>query len=595
MSQHTLYNDLVITGDLTVSGTTTTISTTNLIVEDKNIILGNVDNTPTDTTADGGGITLRGATDKTFNWSLSTSSWTSSEDLNLSSGKVYEINGTNVLSSTALGSGVTASSLTSVGTIGTGTWNGTIIGPTYGGTGVNNGTKTITLGGNLTTSGAFTTTLIATGNTSVTLPTSGTLANRETNLSQFAATSSVQLAGVINDETGSGSLVFATSPTLTTPTIGTINGSTAASGTLTLRSTSSSTKATAGVLMTDNISSSSSTTGSLVVTGGVGVSGNLYAGGNVYANNEILATKNYVDTLAEGLHVHAQAHVILNTPLETITGGSVAYNNGTDGVGAYLTLSNPINFTTGLEGDTDLGVGSRIIVNGQSQALRNGIYVIASTTRLDRATDFDTPLAMAGGDFVFVTHGSTYANTGWVLGEAVTSVGVSTVNFIQFSGAGTPVAGTGLTADGLILNVGGTSGRIVANADSIDLATTGVSAGTYENVTVDAYGRITSGTNTTFDSSITGSGKTFTNADDGKIFHITGANTLTLPTYASANSRWSIGFVNVDGATLTLKITDGSGNTINDEDTIINTVKWSSVYVYKSDITNKFIAIGVLN
>jgi len=51
-----------------------------------------------------------------------------------------------------------------------------IITGTYGGTGVNNGSNTITLGGNLTTSGAFTTTLTATGNTSVTLPTTGTLA-----------------------------------------------------------------------------------------------------------------------------------------------------------------------------------------------------------------------------------------------------------------------------------------------------------------------------------------------------------------------------------------------------------------------------------
>jgi hypothetical protein len=423
---------------------------------------------------------------------------------------------------------------------------------------------------------------------------SGTLATTD-DLSQFASTTSAQLAGVISDETGSGSLVFASSPSLTTPTIGTINGSTAASGTLTLRSTSSATKGTAGVLLTDSIASSSSTTGSLVVTGGVGVSGDIYAGGNVYANNQILATKGYVDTLAEGLHVHASVHVILNTSLETITGGSVEYNNGTDGVGAYLTLSNPINFTTGLEGDLDLGAGARIIVNGQSQALRNGIYVIASTTRLDRATDFDTPVEMAGGDFVFVTHGSTYANTGWVLGEAVASVGVSPVNFIQFSGAGTPVAGAGLSADGLILNVGGTSGRIVANADSIDLATTGVSAGTYENVTVDAYGRVTSGTNTTFDSSITGSGKTFTNADDGKIFHVTGANTLTLPTYASANSGWSVGIVNVGGAILTVNIASGSGNTVNDNITFNNTVKWSSVYIYKSDIANKFIAIGVLN
>ena len=54
----------------------------------------------TDVTANGGGITLKGATDKTFNWVSSTGAWTSSESLNLASGKVYEINGTPVLSST---------------------------------------------------------------------------------------------------------------------------------------------------------------------------------------------------------------------------------------------------------------------------------------------------------------------------------------------------------------------------------------------------------------------------------------------------------------------------------------------------------------
>jgi hypothetical protein len=67
--------------------------------------------------------------------------------------------------------------ITALGTIGTGTWQGSIISPTYGGTGVNNGTRTITLGGNFTHSGAHTLTLTTTGNTSVTLPTSGTLVN----------------------------------------------------------------------------------------------------------------------------------------------------------------------------------------------------------------------------------------------------------------------------------------------------------------------------------------------------------------------------------------------------------------------------------
>jgi hypothetical protein len=68
------------------------------------------------------------------------------------------------------------SSITTLGTIGTGVWQGTILGSTYGGTGVNNGASTITLGGSLTTSGAFASTFTMTNTTSVTFPTSGTLA-----------------------------------------------------------------------------------------------------------------------------------------------------------------------------------------------------------------------------------------------------------------------------------------------------------------------------------------------------------------------------------------------------------------------------------
>ncbi len=125
---------LVLSGDLTVNGTTTTINSTEITVDDKNLTLGSV-TTPTDAGADGGGITLKGDTDKTFNWVDATDAWTSSEHINLASTKELKINGTSVLSGTALGSGITGSSLTSVGTIATGTWNGTAIAVANGGTG----------------------------------------------------------------------------------------------------------------------------------------------------------------------------------------------------------------------------------------------------------------------------------------------------------------------------------------------------------------------------------------------------------------------------------------------------------------------------
>ena len=133
-SNVTIGNNLVVTGDLTVQGNTTTLNTATLVVEDKNVVLANVAS-PTDSTADGAGITVLGDTNKTFNWVDATDAWTSSEHINLASNKIYKIDGTSVLSNTTLGSGVVNSSLTSLGNIATGTWSATTIGIAYGGTG----------------------------------------------------------------------------------------------------------------------------------------------------------------------------------------------------------------------------------------------------------------------------------------------------------------------------------------------------------------------------------------------------------------------------------------------------------------------------
>jgi hypothetical protein len=130
----TTIGDATIGGNLTVNGTTTTVNSTTVLVDDKNIELGSIAS-PSDTTADGGGITLKGSTDKTFNWSNATDAWTSSEHLDLANGKAFYINATQVLSATALGTGVVSSSLTSVGTISGGTWQGAAVAVAYGGTG----------------------------------------------------------------------------------------------------------------------------------------------------------------------------------------------------------------------------------------------------------------------------------------------------------------------------------------------------------------------------------------------------------------------------------------------------------------------------
>lgn len=106
---------LVLSGDLTVNGTTTTLSSTTLAIGDKNIVLAN--SSTTDVASDGGGLTLKGTTDHTWNWVDATDAWTSSEHINVASTKAYYIAGTSVLNATTLGAAVVASSLTSVGTL----------------------------------------------------------------------------------------------------------------------------------------------------------------------------------------------------------------------------------------------------------------------------------------------------------------------------------------------------------------------------------------------------------------------------------------------------------------------------------------------
>ena len=129
----TINDNAIISGNLTVNGTTTTINSTTVSIDDKNfqVATGAAD----DAAADGAGFTVdSGDGDKTWNFEATGDNWGSSENINLASGKVLKVNNTSILSSTTLGSSVVTSSLTSLGTIGTGVWQGTAINDTYLGT-----------------------------------------------------------------------------------------------------------------------------------------------------------------------------------------------------------------------------------------------------------------------------------------------------------------------------------------------------------------------------------------------------------------------------------------------------------------------------
>ena len=108
--------NVVIEGNLTVNGTSTSINSTVIAIDDINIVLGDTAS-PSDVTANGGGITLKGASDKTLSWIDVTDSWTSNQNFNITFGKTYKINGVDVLTATTLGSSVVNSSLTSIGTL----------------------------------------------------------------------------------------------------------------------------------------------------------------------------------------------------------------------------------------------------------------------------------------------------------------------------------------------------------------------------------------------------------------------------------------------------------------------------------------------
>jgi hypothetical protein len=185
----------------------------------------------TDASADGAGLTVLGSTNKTFIYDNTTASWLSNQDLGVATGKVFEINGSTVLSSTqVLGYSITnantastivardASGNFSAGTItasltGTASLATSLAGGATGGIHYQTAANTSAF-----LAATATNNQVLSYNTSTNAPywLTPTLSN-----TYYAATTSAQLAGVISDETGSGALVFATSPTLVTPALGT--------------------------------------------------------------------------------------------------------------------------------------------------------------------------------------------------------------------------------------------------------------------------------------------------------------------------------------------------------------------------------------
>ena len=186
------------------------------------------------------------------------------------------------------------------------------------------------------------------------------------------------------------------------------------------------------------------------------------------ANTSTLALKSYVDSQvqasSQGLDVKQSVRVATTANI-TLSGTQTV-----DGVA--------------------LVAGDRVLVKDQSTGSENGIYVVVDGGAWTRAEDADSDAEVTAGLFTFVTEGTSYADTGWVVStnDDIT-VGTTAITFTQFSGAGVISAGDGLVQNGTVFDVVGTSDRITVNADSIDIATTYVGQSSITTV-----GTITTGT-----------------------------------------------------------------------------------------------------
>ena len=226
----------------------------------------------------------------------------------------------------------------------------------------------------------------------------------------------------------------------------------------------------------------------------------------VAVDTSVIATRTYVEATSSGLNWHNS----VNQATTAVLPYTPTYSNGTAGVGATLTgASNARLQIDGINTTTN----QRVLVKNQASDVQNGIYVVTNQGSasvpfvLTRVSDFDSSAGVgviSSGEAVYVVNGATNAGQGFVVSSSGTGtndahvVNTDAITFTQFTGTSTFVAGDGLSFSGNTVNVAtASSGRIVVNADSIDLASGVSSTGTYKSVTVDTYGRVTSGTNPT--------------------------------------------------------------------------------------------------
>ena len=301
------------------------------------------------------------------------------------------------------------------------------------------------------------------------------------NAAVLGSFTSADLKTALTNETGSGVAVFATSPTFITPVLGT-----PASGNLANCTFPTLNQATTGnadtATLAANVTTNANLTGHITSTGNAAVLGSFTSaqlasaltnetgsGAAVFgtsptmasptmtgtvtvptpSNNTDAATKAYVDTIKQG-------SIDIKDSVRVASTANIA-------IGSALVNSSTIDGVT-------VATGNRVLLKNQTDASENGIYAVVASGAASRTLDANTNTLVTNGMYTFVSEGTASNATGYVL-TTVDPITLDTTNltFTQFSGAGQIDAGAGLTKTGNTLDVVGTSGRIVANANTVDI------------------------------------------------------------------------------------------------------------------------------